>query len=87
MNASEKAMWRTVVAQYRAWNEAKFRAEVRNAGTKSPQQKLEEFMALMEFGLMLKPMPSPHEQRQKVEMLNRGCELMQLFVERSKSRG
>jgi hypothetical protein len=87
LDDKEKAMWRTNVAHYRAWNEAEFHAAVRNAGTKSLPQKWEEFMAMMEFGLMLKPMPSPYEQRQKVEMLNRYCEQMQRFEERSKFRG
>ncbi len=44
-------------------------------------------MALMEFDLMLKPTLSPHEQRQKVEMLNRYCEQMPHFIEWSKSHG
>jgi len=50
-------------------------------------EKWQKFLAIMEFGLMIKPMPSEHEQRQKVEMLNKYLEAIQLFEERRKPRG
>jgi len=82
VNTREKATWQTTVAHYRAWNEAEFRANVRNAGKKTLLQKWREFLAIMEFGLMLKPTASQHEQRQKVEMLNRYYEQIHRFEDR-----
>ena len=87
MNRSEKAAWQTTVTQYRAWNEAEFRENIRNAGKKSLLQKWREFLTIMEFGFMLKLKPSQHEQQQKVEMLNRYYEQMHRFKERSVGHG
>jgi hypothetical protein len=87
VNDKEKTAWQTTLAQYRAWNEAEFRANVRNARKKSLLQKWQEFLAIMDFGLMLKPMPSKHEQHQKVEMLNRYYEQMQRLAMRNVPHG
>jgi len=87
MDEKEKLQWKTTFAHYQAWNEAEFIARVQNAGKKSMEEKWQEFLAIMEFGLMIKPMPSEHEQRQKVEMLNKYLEAIQLFEERRKQRG
>jgi hypothetical protein len=87
MDEKEKLQWKTTLAHYQAWNDAEFKTRVQNAGKKSLAEKWQEFLAIMEFGLMIKPIPSEHEQRQKVEMLNRYIEAIQLFEERRKQRG
>jgi hypothetical protein len=83
----DKRVWQETLKQYRALNEAEFREKIRNAGKKSPLQKWREFLAIMEFGLKIKPQPSEHEQRQKVEMLNRYYEHLQRFEVRRAQRG
>jgi hypothetical protein len=87
MNTEDKIAWQAALAQYRAWNEAKFRESVHNAGKKPLSQKWREFLVIMEFGLTIKPRPSENEQKQKVEMLNQYYEQMQRFEARKKLRG
>lgn len=87
VNNKEKVAWQTTIAHYQAWNEAIFRSNIRNAGKKPPLQKWQEFLAMMEFGLMLKPYPSEHEQRQKVDMFNQYYEQIQHFEARRASDG
>jgi hypothetical protein len=70
MNKIDKSAWQATLMQYRTWNDAKLREHIRNIGKKSLSQKWREFLALMEFGLKIKPQPSAHEQCQKMEILN-----------------
>ncbi len=86
MKSIDKMAWQTTVRYYRTWNDAKERQIVRDAGKKSPTQKWHEFLALMEFGLKIKPYPSEREQRRKVDMLNRYYEKIQQFEQRRKQR-
>lgn len=79
VNDKEKVAWQTTIAHYHAWNDAIFQSNIRNAGKKPPLQKWQEFLAMMEFGLLLKPSPSEHEQRQKVDMFNQYYEQMLRF--------
>ncbi|GAK61297.1 hypothetical protein U27_01197 [Candidatus Vecturithrix granuli] len=74
-----------ILACYRAWNEAERHEQIRNAGKKPLEQKWQEYLELMAFGLALKPTPSQHEQRQKVESLNRYYEQIQRFEVRRAS--
>lgn len=87
MNKIDKAAWQTTLTHYREWNEAEFRERIQNAGKKNPLQKWREFLAIMEFGLKIKPQPSEHEQRQKVDMLNQYYERMQYFEMRRSQTG
>lgn len=87
MNKIDKTAWQATLAQYQAQNEAEFLAQVRNAGKKTPAQKWQEFLDLMEFGMQIKPYPSEQEQRQKIEMLNRYYERIQRFEARRKRHG
>lgn len=87
MDKPDKAAWHETLAHYQAWNDAEFREKVQNAGKKNPSQKWREFLAIMEFGLMIKPQPSEHEHRQKIEMLNRYYERMQTFEMRRSQAG
>ncbi len=87
MNRSKKEAWHTTVSHYRAWNEAEFRRNIHNAGKKSLLQKWREFLAIMEFGFMLKPKPSQHEQQQKIEMLHRYYDQMHRFEARRVAHG
>ena len=75
------------LACYQAWNDAEFHERLRHAGEKTLEQKWREYLDLMEFGMQIKPSPSVHEQRQKVEMLNHYYEQIQLFEARRKERG
>ena len=72
------------LAYYQAWNKAERQERLRCAGGKSSEQKWREYLDIMELGLAIKPEPSIHEQRQKVEMLNRYYEQIQQFEERRK---
>jgi hypothetical protein len=72
------------LACYQSWNEAERQERLINAGKKSPEQKWQEYLDIMEFGMMIKPEPSLHEHRQKIEMLNRYYEQIELFEERRK---
>lgn len=83
----DKAIWQTTISHYRTWNEAELRARIRAAGKKTPLQKWQEFLAIMDFGLKLKPKPSRHEQRQKVEMLNHYYEQILKFEARKNAHG
>lgn len=87
MDKINKTAWKETLALYQAWNEAEFRERIRNAGKKTPLQKWREFLAIMEFGLMIKPQPSEHEQRQKIEMLNQYYERVQYFERRRSQVG
>jgi hypothetical protein len=87
MEKIDKAAWQETLAHYRAWNEAEFRERIKNAGEKTPAQKWREFLAIMEFGLMIKPQPSEHEHRQKIDMLNQYYERMQYFESRRSQVG
>ena len=63
----DKKIWQEAIAHYEAWNEAKLRHEVLNAGKKTPQQKWEEYKGLFAFARRIKPVPSEREQRKHVE--------------------
>lgn len=82
----DKKAWQTALAQFRLRNEAEFREKIRNAGKKSPAQKWREFLAIMAFGMKIKPQPSEHEHRQKVKMLDQYYERMQSFEARRRQR-
>lgn len=71
MYTKEKLAWRNRIAELRAWN--KFGLETRRlrAGQKSHQQRWQEYIEIMEFGLKLKPRPSRHEQQAKAEELEK----------------
>ena len=86
MEKIDKIAWRETLAHYKDWNEAEFRDRIKNAGKKTPAQKWQEFLAIMEFGLMIKPQPSDHEHRQKIEMLNQYYERVQYFERRKSQR-
>ncbi|MBC8180249.1 hypothetical protein H8E88_03910 [candidate division KSB1 bacterium] len=87
MSTINKEMWQSTLAQYQVWNEAKFQESIRNAGKVPLLQKWRRYLSMMEFGLILKPKPSDHEQKQKMEMLNKYYEQMKLFEARRKLRG
>ena len=67
----DRAMLQQSLIHYQAWNEAELIERIRQAGQKSPIQKWIEFLALMEFGLQIKPEPSKYEQKQKMMMLTK----------------
>jgi hypothetical protein len=83
----DKAIWKKTLAYYHAWNETEFLENVCNARQKNLKQKWHEFLAIIEFGLKIKPQPSEHEQCQKVDMLNQYYERMQRFEARRHQRG
>lgn len=87
MDKIDKAAWKETLAHYRAWNEAEFLERIQNAGKKTPAQKWWEFLAIMEFGLMIKSQPSEHEHRQKIEMLNQYYERIKYFEKRRSQVG
>ena len=74
--------WQEAITHYRAWNRAKFRARVKGAGRKSLAEKWDEYLALIEFGLRLRPQPTRRERRQKMECWAQYYRLVQEFEER-----
>ncbi len=64
---------------YQALNETEWCDCLKNAGQKSLAQKWQEFCSLIEFGYAIKPQPSLHEQRQKIEMLGQYYARIQQF--------
>jgi hypothetical protein len=65
----DKNILRETLVHYQTWNEAKFVDRVRRAGQKSREQKWHEYLALMEFGLQIRPRPSKSQQRRKMRTL------------------
>ena len=59
----DKALWREVLAHYRAWNEDVFRDRVLRAGEQTPAEKWRVYLELMSFGLKIRPTPSVWQQR------------------------
>ena len=70
------------LACYQEWNTSERAERLRNAGQKSVEQKCREYLDLMAFGMAIKPEPSVHEYRQKIDMLNRYYEHIALFEKR-----
>ncbi len=87
MNQTDKMAWQQALACYQALNAAELTEQRRNAGKKSPEQKWREYLEIMEFGMEIKPEPSIHEHRQKIDMLNRYYEQIQLFETRRQQHG
>lgn len=73
------------LAHYQAWNQAEDELRRRQAGQKSSEQKWREYLDMMEFGMLIKPEPSPREHRQKIAMQNHYYEQIQRFEERRRS--
>lgn len=78
-NRVDKTVYQEVLRQYSAWNRSELKRKIQEAGTKSSNQKWQEYLAIMEFGMMIKPHPSKHEERQKMEILNRYYQRIQQF--------
>ena len=85
--AVDKATLREALAYYRAWNEAEFVDQVRNAGKKTPEEKWQEYQALFAFGLLIKPESSPAVQRQSAREWQTYLERIQRFEARRRSGG
>jgi len=76
--------WQTALQQYQQWNEITYQQR------KQPQDKAkkwQEFLTLIEFGLKIKPEPSVHEQRQRVETLNFYYQQIAQFEQRRQRHG
>ena len=76
--------WQNTLQHYQAWN------KIEHYYRTQPQdkvQKWQEFLALIEFGLQIKPEPSVHEQRQRVDSLNFYYQQIQLFEQRRQQHG
>ncbi len=86
-NALDKTAWNEILAHYREWNKAELRARIREAGKKSGKEKWREYLSIMEFGLLIKPQPSEHEQRKKAEMLLHYYRKIQYFEEWRRRHG
>ncbi len=63
----DKKIWQEAIVHYEAWNEAKLRQEILNAGKKTRQQKWEEYEELFAFSRRIKPVASEREQQKHVE--------------------
>jgi hypothetical protein len=80
-NRVDKIVYQEVLRQYREWNRSELKRKIHEAGTKTSDQKWREYLAVMEFGMMIRPQPSRHEERQKTEMLNLYYRRIQKFEE------
>jgi len=76
--------WQNALQHYQTWNkiERHYRTQPQDK-----VQKWQEFLALIEFGLQIKPEPSVHEQRQRVDSLNFYYQQIQLFEQRRQQHG
>lgn len=83
----DKAAVREAMAHYRAWNEAEFIDQVRNAGKKTPEEKWREYQALFAFGRRIKAEASPAAQRQKTREWEGYHERIHRFEAWKKSHG
>lgn len=83
----DKTIWREAIAQYRAWNEAKFVEQVLTAGQKTPAQKWREYQDLFAFGRWIKPEPSLWEQKQIANAWARYYECLWQFEQWRQQRG
>lgn len=81
VNPSEKTAWKEVFSYYRLWNKAELQRKIQDAGRKKQEQKWQEFLSIMEFGMMIKPNPSEQEHHQKIGTLNRYYQRIQRFEE------
>jgi hypothetical protein len=77
----DKNIVREAIAQYEAWNEAKFVDQVLSAGQKSPAEKWREYQTLMSLCWKLKPEQSPWEQQRIAEEWEAYHTLMRRFEE------
>jgi len=85
--ALDRVVLKETLAHYRAWNEAEFVDQVRNAGKKTPDEKWREYQALFAFGLMIKPDSSPAMQRQSAREWQVYLDRIQCFEARRQSHG
>jgi hypothetical protein len=85
--ALNKVIWQQALAHYRAWNEAEFIDQVRDAGKKTPEEKWREYQALFAFGRRLRPEPSPAAQRQTAREWEYFYEQIRRFEARRKTHG
>ncbi len=85
--ALDKAVLKEALAQYRAWNEAEFVDQVRNAGRKTPEEKWREYQALFAFGRRIKTEVSPAAQRQAAREWECYFERVRRFEAWRRSRG
>ncbi len=83
----DKSTWKKILGHYRAWDEAELWARIRDAGKKTDEQRWQEFLSIIEFGMMIKPQPGRQEQCQKIEMLNRYYQRIRRFEEWRKRHG
>jgi hypothetical protein len=83
----DRTLWREAMAQYRAWNEAKFVEQVLTAGQKTPAQKWREYQDLFAFGRRIKPEPSLWEQKQVADAWARYYERIQRLERWRRGRG
>lgn len=83
----DKAIWREAMAQYRAWNEAKFTEQVLTAGQKTPAEKWQEYQELVALCWKLKPEQSLWEQQRAVEEWEAYYASIRRFEEKRGGRG
>jgi hypothetical protein len=68
-NELNKTALKEMMRCYQAWNKAELKRRMQEAGMKTPEQKWKEYLAIMEFGMSIRPQPGKHEQEQKIQML------------------
>jgi hypothetical protein len=83
----DKTIWREAMAQYRAWNEAKFVEQVLTAGQKTPAEKWREYQELMSLCWRLKLKLSRWEQQRIAEEWEAYYAAIQQFEARRRACG
>ena len=83
----DRTIWREALAQYRAWNEAKFVEQVLSAGQKTPAERWREYQELMSLCWKLKPEPSLWEQQRTAEEWEAYYASIRRFEEWRQGRG
>jgi hypothetical protein len=85
--APDPNLLREALAQYRAWNEAEFEEQVRNAGKKTPAEKWREYKSLFALGRRLKPEQGACAQVMAALEWDDYYEQMRRFEARRQARG
>ncbi|GEM_PF-3968618 len=84
MTTTQPISWQTALQHYHVWNNIEY--QHRNQG-QDGVKKWQQFLALMEFGLQIKPEPSLYEQQQKVNVLNSYYQQIEQFEYRKRQHG
>ena len=77
----DTSLYRDAFRQYKEWNEAELIEQMHNAGTISPQRKVQQYFELMVFCRKLNPNQSEWQRSEKMASLERYYESVRKLEE------